>query len=264
MENELEEILIREEHLQILITRIEHCLSKPKFHADRNSLPSSNSFPLPLNESVKVKLPKLENSKFNGDVINWQGFWDQFCSAIHENNPISDIDKFSYLKTFLCDSAIATISGLSLSAVNYVPAIELLKGRYGNSQVLVSAYMKKFVLLPKIKNDDDIKGLGNLYNQIESIVRNLQTLKVDTNSYGSLLMSLINEKLATDIRVIIARKFKSEVWDLNEIIEVLKLEIEVKELSVSVSKSFVDKQENEFSSALYSNHKSFVKSSQTN
>ena len=90
MENELEEILIREEHLQILITRIEHCLSKPKFHADRNSLPSSNSFPLPLNESVKVKLPKLENSKFNGDVINWQGFWDQFCSAIHENNSISD------------------------------------------------------------------------------------------------------------------------------------------------------------------------------
>ena len=77
-------------------------------------------------------------------------------------------------------------------------------------------------------------------------------------------MSLINEKLPTDIRVILARKFKSEVWDLNEIIEVLKLEIEAKELSVSVSTSFVDKQENEFSSALYSNHKSFVKSGQTN
>ena len=35
MENELEEILIREENLQILITRIEHCLSKPKIHVDR-------------------------------------------------------------------------------------------------------------------------------------------------------------------------------------------------------------------------------------
>ena len=48
-------------------------------------------------------------------------------------------------------------------------------------------------------------------------------------------------------------------------IEVLKLEIEGKELSVSVSTSYVDKQENEFlyekfsSSALYSNHKFFVK-----
>ena len=70
----------------------------------------------------------------------------------------------------------------------------------------------------------------------------MQTLKVDTNSYGSLLLPLINEKLPTDIRVIIARKFKSEVWNLNEMIEVLKLEIEAKERSLSVSTSFVDKQ----------------------
>ena len=129
MENELEEILIREKNLQIIITRIEHCLIKPKIHVGRNSLPSSNSSPLPVNEYVKVKLPELEISKFNGDVINWQGFWDQFCSAIHENNSISNIDKFSYLKTFLCDSANAIISGLSLSAGNYVQAIELIKDR---------------------------------------------------------------------------------------------------------------------------------------
>ena len=147
MENELDEILIREEHLQILITCIEHCLSKPEIHVDRNSLPSSNSSPPPVNESVKVKLPKLEISKFNSDIINWQGFWDQFCSAIHENNSISNIDKFSYLKTFLCDSANATISGLSLSAANYVQAVELLKERYGNSQVLISAYMNLFIYL---------------------------------------------------------------------------------------------------------------------
>ena len=118
MENELEEILISEEKLQILITRIEHCLCTPKIHVDRNSLRSSNSSPLPVNKSVKVKLPKLEISKFNGDVINWQRFWDQFRSAIHENNSISDIDKFSKLKTVFCDSANATISGLSLSTAN--------------------------------------------------------------------------------------------------------------------------------------------------
>ena len=73
MENELEEILIREKNLQILITGIEHCLSKPEIHVDRNvdsCLPSSNSSPLPVNESVKAKLPKLEISKFNGDLIN--------------------------------------------------------------------------------------------------------------------------------------------------------------------------------------------------
>ena len=68
----------------------------------------------------------------------------------------------------------------------------------------------------------------------------MQTLKVDTNSYGSLLLPLINEKLPTDIRVIITRKFKSEVWDWNEMIEVLKLES--KRTLIIVITSFIDKQ----------------------
>ena len=65
-------------------------------------------------------------------------------------------------------------------------------------------------------------------------------MKVDTNSYGSLLLPLINEKLPTDIRVIITRKFKSEVWDWNEMIEVLKLES--KRTLIIVITSFIDKQ----------------------
>lgn len=43
-------------------------------------------------------------------------------------------------------------------------------------------------------------------------------MKADTNSYSSLLMPLINEKLPTDIRVTIARKFESEVWGFKEMI----------------------------------------------
>ena len=82
----------------------------------------------------------------------------------------------------------------------------------------------------------------------QSSVRNLQTLKVDTNSYGSLLVPLMNETLLTAIRVIIARKFKSEVWDWNEMIEVLKLETKLRQLpSLLVSTSLADKQEKKFS-----------------
>ena len=88
MENELEEILVREEKSQILITRTEHCLSKPKILVDWNSLPSSNSSPLPVNESVKVELPKLEIWKFNGDVINWQDSGTSFLRLFMKIIPI--------------------------------------------------------------------------------------------------------------------------------------------------------------------------------
>ena len=59
----------------------------------------------------------------------------------------------------------------------------------------------------------------------------LQTLETDANSYGSLLLPLINAKLPTDICVLRTIKFKSENWHLNEMIEVLGTEIEANKTS---------------------------------
>ena len=67
---------------------------------------------------------------------------DQFLIAIHENDSLADIDKFTYLKSFLSDSALQSINGLSLNATNYKEAIEILHERYGNKQVLISAHMQ--------------------------------------------------------------------------------------------------------------------------
>ena len=93
---------------------------------------------LPPSESstsqVKIKLPKLELPKFRGDITQWQGFWDQFNTSIHENTSLSDIEKFNYLRTFLTDSVYSLISGLSLNSENYKEAVNVLKGRFGNKQ----------------------------------------------------------------------------------------------------------------------------------
>ena len=47
---------------------------------------------------LKLKLPKIELSKFSRQVLQWQTFWDQFESGIHLKESLSDIDKFTYLK----------------------------------------------------------------------------------------------------------------------------------------------------------------------
>ena len=65
----------------------------------------------------KVKLPKLELPKSDGDIIDCRGFWDQFHVAIHENENIAEIGKFTYLKYFLAYSALSAISGLYLECL---------------------------------------------------------------------------------------------------------------------------------------------------
>ena len=37
-------------------------------------------------EDLRLKLPKLELSKFDGDIINWREFWKKFLIAYRKVN----------------------------------------------------------------------------------------------------------------------------------------------------------------------------------
>ena len=187
---------------------------------------------------------KLELPKFDGDIINWRGFWDQFQVAIHENETIAETDKFTYLKSFLSNSAFSAISGLSLNSANYKEAIDILQQGYGNIQVLISSHMTKFVLLPKIKSSSDIKGLRNMYDQIEISVRNLKSLGIDITAYGSLLVLLLNQKLPLKLRVILSHKFENGIWRLDDMLKCLKTGVEAKERSLFIGTSSELEKEN--------------------
>ena len=94
-----------------------------------------------VNSQVTVKLPKLELKPFDGEIINWKPFRDQFNACIHlrkfkkihSNNLINKIEKISYLKTFLNESASNCISGLTLTTENYDEAVKILEERFGNT-----------------------------------------------------------------------------------------------------------------------------------
>ena len=85
-----------------------------------------------------------------------------------QNDSLSEINKFTYLKLFLSDSTKLTISKLSLSSENYKVAIDdLLKQRYGNTLVLINAFMVKFVKLPAVENCRNVKCFRLFYDQVE-------------------------------------------------------------------------------------------------
>ena len=90
--------------------------------------------------------------------------------------------------------------------------------------------MKKFVQLPIVQNPNNVECLGLFYDQIETSVRNLKTLGLEVTTCGSLLIPLLTEKRLDDLRLRIARKFNNDVWELSEILNSVKNELEVKEI----------------------------------
>ena len=128
--------------------------------------------------------------------MNWTTFWDQFEPSIHSKRDISDIDKFSYFRSFLAPVALETISGLTLSSQNYSEAIDLLKNRYGNPQTLINSYMEQFVNLETVTKTNDVIRLRKVFNKVENSMRNLRSLAVDLDNYEKLLVPVLNSVYA--------------------------------------------------------------------
>ena len=69
--------------------------------------------------------------------------------------------------------------------------------------------MDSFLKLVKVKNSDNVDGLRKLYNDKEASVRNLKSLKIETNTYGRFLILILKEKLPDNSILLISRKFVS-------------------------------------------------------
>ena len=226
------------------VSRVKAALNPP------TTLPSSSVTPQNAVKTLpnQVKLPKLHLKKFNGDPIKWQYFWDSFISAVHENDGLSSIDKFNYLRGLVDGEAARVISGLTLSGANYNSAIQILEERYGNKQLIVSRHMDKLLKLPPVLSSRDVKGMRNICDSIEANVRSLEALDISSEKYGSLLAPIFMSKIPDEIRLTISRNTTAEIWELNGLLQSFKKELQARERCVSVSESRTDKKDNKESS----------------
>ena len=74
-----------------------------------------------------------------------------------------------------------------------------------------------------------IKNLRDFYDRIESHLRSLLALGVNSEQYGPMLIPLIVNKLPSDIRLEISRKLGIENWKIEEFMGILKVEITARE-----------------------------------
>ena len=121
--------------------------------------PSSSSVKTAERSAGKVKLPRFEIKKFNGNPVAWRLFIESFDAAVHGNSDLSDIEKMNFLMNYVEGEAENVIQGLLLSNDNYSVAKTMLEERYGDPQLLISAHMSKLLSLDAITENSDVKRL---------------------------------------------------------------------------------------------------------
>ena len=73
----------------------------------------------------------MDTPTFDGELLNWKPFWEQFCLAVHDRARLTDAEKLAYLRNAVKDgTARSVIEGLTKSSEEYSEAIGCLKARY--------------------------------------------------------------------------------------------------------------------------------------
>ena len=185
---------------------------------------SENASPSPSQQHVpRAKLPKLEVKKFSGRLQGWQEFWDSFQSSIDKNESLSAVDKFAYLRSLVQEPARSTIAGFALTSANYEAAVQALKKRYGKEIAIQRAHVNDLLELSPVFRHRDIPRLRKLYDDCETHFRALQALKVNEDTYSSVVVRSIMQKLT------ITRGGEFLTWTIEQMLQAFLIELELRE-----------------------------------
>ena len=123
------------------------------------------------------------------------------------------------------------ILGIIITELSYLEAVELLQKRFGNKQILITSNIDQMIFSSPVNIINEIKKSRQLLDKVESTVRILKSLDIDTKQYGPVLISIIKNKLPETIRLDITRSIsESQKWDVEALLETLWKETNSREL----------------------------------
>jgi len=183
-------------------------------------------------KSDTTRLPKLTLPTFNGDILQWQEFYESFSVAIDQRD-ISDIEKFQYLKSTLTGSVANFLTGLPLTSKNYSSALNLLKDRYGSEKQVLRAHVRSLLSLdtPNVKS---CTALRDFVDAVSKHMRGLESLNVTSDKYDVFLCKILLYKMPDSVKHEYAKLPDSEM-QLSSLLKLLETEAKRIEI-ISTSK----------------------------
>ena len=198
-------------------------LTKPKVRAKSGSVSKGPDVSLTATSATKpqVRLPKIELPKFDGDVLQWYTFWDKF-NALVDNTELPDISKFTYLESLLEGEAKGVTKGLAITERNYPIAKQLLQERFGRKEKIIFVHIQTLL---KLSSNVSTSTLTQLYDELQTHLRSLEALGVDSRRFGVFLTPIVLACLPDDIRLEWARDSEGKESDLVYLLAFLQKEM---------------------------------------
>ena len=88
--------------------------------------------------------------------------------------------------------------------------------------------MERLANLPNTSSDSNLAGLTKFYDEIQSHARYLDSLDAKSYSHSKLLVPMVMGKLLIQLKLVVSRNLRSELWDLVELLNLINIEIKIR------------------------------------
>ncbi|XP_055523061.1 uncharacterized protein LOC129717231 [Wyeomyia smithii] len=142
----------------------------------------------------RVKLPEIRLPSFSGRTSDWVTFRDMFQSLIHNNNQLSAMDKFSYLRSSLVGESLQEIESIEMTVANYEIAWDLLKKRYENRKLIVKAHLDALFAVEPMKRES-YDGLNQVISEFDKNLQMLEKVGENSSQWSTVLAHMMCSRL---------------------------------------------------------------------
>ncbi|XP_078051756.1 uncharacterized protein LOC144477898, partial [Augochlora pura] len=156
---------------------------------------SSDSQSPAITEGQSVpRLPTIVLPSFDGDYSTWLRFRDTFETLIHNNESLSDIQRFHYLNSALKGPAARIVQSLGISEINYKLAWISLKKRYEDPTALLYHHANAIIEMPSVQRQS-CTSLREFIDSANNHLLALEALGEEIHSWDLMIVLLLSKKL---------------------------------------------------------------------
>ena len=240
-----DEILREAEEAATVMDEIDDSIIRIQLKMESNSISPAISvesiatnFSANSRKAISAKPPKLELQQFDGKPQNWSEFWDSFCSAVEDNEDLSDAVKFQYLRKSLLEPARSVVSGFKITGENYRAAIDLLKQRYARPALIKRAHINEMLNAAGVFNERNVTKMKSLHDKVETHLRGLESMGIDQDTFASIVVPVLFEKIPQSVRLNMVRSAEQShlEWNVTDFLSSLQKELDVRELHEPIFK----------------------------
>ena len=140
-----------------------------------------------------IKLPNMNVHTFDGNIVNWNNFWQQFNVAVHSKTQMDDTEKLVYLRDALKDGpARHSMESLTHDSECYKEAIDCLQKCYDQPHIIRWAHTHTILNAPPLK-DGNRKELQRLHDIRKQHLHELKVMRCET--FATFATSILELKL---------------------------------------------------------------------